>query len=136
MRNRSIALATAAFLSAALFAGSATAVGGPDGDPVAGKARFEKTPEGGQSCASCHLESGAKSIDNNTPLLAGQYADYLEKSLKDYRSGARVNVLMNAQVGADGVNQLTDADIANIAAYLSKQPRAIGVYTHQLPKHR
>ena len=119
-------LATASLL---LFAGTALAVGAPKGDIAAGKARFEATPEGGQSCASCHLESGAKSIDNNTPLLAGQYADYLEKSLKDYRSGARVNVLMNAQVDAeDGANKLTDADIQNIAAYLAAQPKAIGIY--------
>jgi cytochrome c553 len=119
-------LATASLL---LFAGTVLAVGAPKGDIAAGKQRFEATPEGGQSCASCHLEGGAKSIDGNTPLLAGQYADYLEKSLKDYRSGARVNVLMNAQVGAtDGTNKLTDADIQNIAAYLASQPEAVGIY--------
>jgi len=115
-------------LLALMFAGSVMAVGAPRGDAAAGKAKFEAMPQGGQSCASCHLEAGAKSIDNNTPLLAGQYADYLEKSLKDYRSGARVNVLMNAQVGADGANQLTDADIANITAYLALQPSTVHVY--------
>ena len=120
-------LATASLL---LFAGTVLAVGAPKGDIAAGKQRFEATPEGGQSCASCHLEGGAKSIDGNTPLLAGQYADYLEKALKDYRSGARVNVLMNAQVSAtDGANKLTDADIQNIAAYLASQPQAVEVYT-------
>lgn len=116
-----------------LFAGTAVAVGAPKGDAAAGKAKFEATPQvngqnSGQSCASCHLEAGTKSIDNNTPLLAGQYADYLEKSLKDYRSGARVNVLMNAQVGVDGTNKLTDADIANIAAYLALQPGTVHIY--------
>lgn len=121
-------LLTLATTSLALFAGSVFAVGAPKGDIAAGKARFEATPPGGQSCASCHLESGSKSIDGNTPLLAGQYADYLEKSLRDYRSGARVNVLMNAQIGADGTNPLTDADIANIAAYLAAQPEVIEVY--------
>ena len=113
----------------ALFAGTVLAVGAPKGDIAAGKQRFEATPEGGQSCASCHLEGGAKSIDGNTPLLAGQYADYLEKALKDYRSGARVNVLMNAQVSAtEGANKLTDADIQNIAAYLAAQPQAVEIY--------
>jgi cytochrome c553 len=122
-------LTTLATASLALFAGTALAVGAPKGDIAAGKAKFEATPEGGQSCASCHLESGAKAIDGNTPLLAGQYADYLEKALKDYRSGARVNVLMNAQIGAaDGANKLTDADIQNIAAYLAAQPQAVEVY--------
>ncbi|MCZ8164993.1 c-type cytochrome [Silanimonas sp.] len=119
-------LATASLL---LFAGTVLAVGAPKGDIAAGKQRFEATPEGGQSCASCHLEGGAKSIDGNTPLLAGQYADYLEKALKDYRSGARVNVLMNAQVSAtEGANKLSDGDIQNIAAYLAAQPQAVEIY--------
>ena len=122
-------LTTLATASLALFAGSVFAVGAPKGDIAAGKQRFEATPEGGQSCASCHLEGGAKSIDGNTPLLAGQYADYLEKALKDYRSGARVNVLMNAQVSAtEGANKLSDADIQNIAAYLAAQPQAVEIY--------
>ncbi|WP_397572389.1 c-type cytochrome [Silanimonas sp.] len=122
-------LQTLATASLVLFAGTVLAVGAPKGDIAAGKQRFEATPEGGQSCASCHLEGGAKSIDGNTPLLAGQYADYLEKALKDYRSGARVNVLMNAQVSAtEGANKLTDADIQNIAAYLAAQPQAVEIY--------
>ena len=122
-------LQTLAAASLLLFAGSLLAVGAPKGDIAAGKQRFEATPEGGQSCASCHLEGGAKSIDGNTPLLAGQYADYLEKALKDYRSGARVNVLMNAQVSAtEGANKLSDADIQNIAAYLAAQPQAVEIY--------
>lgn len=122
-------LKTLAAASLVLAAGTVLAVGAPRGNIAAGKQRFEATPEGGQSCASCHLEGGAKAIDGNTPLLAGQYADYLEKALKDYRSGARVNVLMNAQVGAaDGANKLSDADIANITAYLAAQPQAVEVY--------
>lgn len=121
----------------ALASGTVLAVGAPRGDIAAGKARFEATPPGGQSCASCHLESGAKAIDPNTPLLAGQYADYLDKVLRDYRSGARINVLMNAQMDAeDGTNKLTDADIANIAAYLASQPPVLHVYDHTLPKRR
>lgn len=122
-------LHTIAAASLALFAGAVLAVGAPKGDIAAGKLKFEATPQGGQSCASCHLEGGAKSIDGNTPILAGQYADYLVKALKDYRSGDRVNVLMNAQVDAvDGANKLTDADIDNITAYLASQPEAIHVY--------
>jgi len=121
-------LKTLATASLALFAGTVLAVGAPKGDITAGKQRFEATPEGGQSCASCHLEGGAKSIDGNTPLLAGQYADYLEKALKDYRSGARVNVLMNAQIGPDGTNPLTDADIQNITAYLASQRSSLHIY--------
>ncbi len=131
MRLRTLAAASLAFVAC-----TALAVGGPRGNAVAGKQKFEATPPGGQSCASCHLDSGAKAIDNATPLLAGQYADYLEKSLKDYRSGARINVLMNAQIGPDGSNPLTDADIANIAAYLASQPESVHVYSTRLPAKR
>ncbi|HAI59168.1 MAG TPA: cytochrome C biogenesis protein CcsA [Xanthomonadaceae bacterium] len=120
-----------------LAPGIALAIGAPRGDIAAGKARFELTPAGGQSCASCHLKSGTEAIDGNTPLLAGQYADYLAMTLEKYRSGARVNVLMNAQVDAeDGTNKLSDADIANIAAYLAAQPPVLHVYDHSLPKRR
>ena len=123
-------LSTLATALLAFAAGSVLAVGAPRGNIAAGQQRFETAPEGGQACASCHLDGGSKSIDGNTPLLAGQYADYLEKALKDYRSGARVNVLMNAQVSAtEGANKLTDADIQNIAAYLASQPQAVEVYT-------
>jgi len=123
-------------LLALLVSGTALAVGAPPGNTAAGKQKFEATPAGGQSCASCHLVSGSKSIDGNTPLLAGQYADYLAKSLKDYRSGARVNVLMNAQVGPDGTNPLTDADIENITAYLAAQPEVLQVYDGNLRRKR
>ena len=115
-------------LACLLAAGTAAAVGAPQGNVALGKQKFEATPQGGQSCASCHLESGAKAIDGNTPLLAGQYADYLAKALKDYRSGERVNVLMNAQIGPDGTNPLTDADIHNISAYLASQKSSLHIY--------
>lgn len=122
---RPTTLATASLF---LVAGSVLAVGAPKGDIAAGKAKFEAAPQGGQACASCHLEGGAKAIDGNTPLLAGQYADYLAKALKDYRSGERVNVLMNAQIGPDGTNPLTDADIQNISAYLASQQSDLHIY--------
>ncbi|MBS3959711.1 MAG: c-type cytochrome [Xanthomonadaceae bacterium] len=121
-------------LAALLATGSVAAVGGPPGNPALGKQRFEATPPGGQSCASCHLESGAGAIDDSTPLLAGQHADYLAMTLRQYRSGERVNVLMNAQVAPDGTNPLTDADIENISAYLAAQRSTL--HTYQPPRRR
>jgi len=47
-------------------------------------------------------------------VLAGQYADYLVHALKQYRSGERENALM-----APWVSDLSDADIADLAAYYS-----------------
>jgi len=115
-------------LAVLLASGSVAAIGSPPGNPALGKQRFEATPPGGQSCASCHLKSGAGAIDDSTPLLAGQPADYLAMTLRQYRSGERINVLMNAQVGADGTNPLTDADIDNISAYLAAQRSTLHVH--------
>lgn len=77
-------------------------------DPVAGKAKAE------QVCATCHGLDGV-GIDDTYPVLSGQYADYLEKALKDYRSGARKNAIM-----AGFAATLTDEDIANVSAYYSQ----------------
>ena len=70
-----------------------------------------------QTCAACHGKDFVKSIDPTYPSLAGQYVDYLEKALRDYKSGARKNPIMN------GIAQpLSPADIRNVAAYLSALP--------------
>ena len=48
------------------------------------------------------------------PNLRGQVEDYLVKALHDFKSGARRNEMMDVIAG-----QLTDEDIANVAAYYS-----------------
>ena len=80
------------------------------GDAEAGKARSAV-------CAACHGADGNKSIDNNTPKLAGQYEGYLVKVLQDYRAGIRVNAIMNAQAST-----LKDQDIADLSAYFASMP--------------
>ncbi len=74
------------------------------GDAAAGKAKSS-------SCAGCH---GATGVSSNPmyPNLAGQQAAYLEKAIKDYKTGARKDAMMQGMVGA-----LSDADIANLAAF-------------------
>lgn len=67
-------------------------------------------------CAACHGIDGNKSLDASYPKLAGQYADYLVKAMKDYRSGARGNLIMKAQAA-----NLSDADIENLAAWYAAQ---------------
>lgn len=66
-----------------------------------------------QVCVTCHGLDGM-GIDNTYPKLAGQYADYMEHALRDYRSGKRKNAIM-----AGFAATLTDEDIANVAAYYS-----------------
>jgi len=66
-------------------------------------------------CVACHGENGAAPI-LNYPILAGQHEDYLKTTLIQYKSGKRNNAVMSAQVA-----QLTERDMANLAAYFASQ---------------
>lgn len=78
------------------------------------------------TCAACHGPEGNKPLDASYPRLAGQYADYLAKVLKDYQTGKRKNAVM-----AGMAKPLTKADIANVSAYYASVP---GVLTDQKPR--
>lgn len=91
-------------LAASLMASVATGV--QAGDVAAGKAKSSM-------CAGCHGADG-KSLNNAWPNLAGQKAGYLAKALKDYKTGARNDPMMTGMA-----KPLSDADIANLAAYYS-----------------
>ncbi len=67
-------------------------------------------------CAACHGENGAKPITPDYPVIAGQYANYLEHSLKEYKTGKRKNVVMAGQVAA-----LSDADIRLLSRHFAAQ---------------
>lgn len=67
-------------------------------------------------CSTCHGADGNKTLDGSYPKLAGQYADYTVKVLQDYRSGARANVVMQAQAA-----NLKDEEIRNIAAWYASK---------------
>lgn len=71
-------------------------------------------------CQACHgLDGQAKLPDSAN--LAGQNEVYLVKALKDFRSGARKNDMM-----ALVVRNLTDDDIADLAAYFAAIPVSVG----------
>jgi len=78
------------------------------GDPVSGQKKAEV-------CASCHGPQGISQAPN-FPILAGQYSDYIERALKDYRSGERDNAIMKGFAA-----NLSDADIRDLAAWFSSQ---------------
>ena len=64
-------------------------------------------------CTSCHQE-GFKG-DSTQPRLAGQVRAYLQKTMMDFRSGARAN-----NPGMTGfMKGLTDQEIAAMAAWLA-----------------
>ena len=94
--------------AAALFAlGCGSAPAG--GDPEAG-AKVAET------CQACHGPDG-NSPSPLFPRLAGQYADYLLKTLEDYRSGERENAIMKALVAP-----LTDQQMEDVSAFYASQP--------------
>ncbi len=85
-------------------------------DAAAGGAKAE------QVCASCHSKTGDKPVMPAYPKLAGQYADYLEKALHDYKSGKRKNPIMAGMAAG-----LSDEDIRNVAAWYASQTPSVGI---------
>lgn len=85
------------------------------GNAEAGKAKSA-------ACAACHGVDG-NSTTPGFPVLAGQHRDYLVHALKSYKSGKRKNPIMAGQV-----QTLSDADIADLAMYFSKQQGLILKY--------
>ena len=68
-------------------------------------------------CVACH---GARGVGEhmNWPDLAGQQRAYLAKQLADFRSGVRHDPWMSPMA-----QRLSDADIADLAAYFSSLAR-------------
>lgn len=98
-------------LTASLTLAAGLLIAGPgaaSGDAEAGR-------EKSATCAACHGVDGNSQIDTN-PILAGQYSSYLEHALKSYRDGSRQNAIM-----AGFAAQLTDQDIADLAAWFASQ---------------
>lgn len=73
-------------------------------------------PESAATCVACHGERGAAPILPIYPVLAGQYADYLEHTLKAYKEGTRRNAIM---VGIAA--NLSDREIRELARYFAAQ---------------
>ena len=93
-----------ALMTSLLFATSSVMAA----DVAAGKAKS-------MVCSACH---GANGISMNPmwPNLAGQKEMYLAKQIKAFRDGVRKDPTM-----APMVANLTDDDIANLAAYFAAQ---------------
>ena len=85
-------------------------------DKAAGQAKHEAV------CAACHGKDANTPIDPSYPKLAGQYRDFIESALLDYKSGARKNAIMAGQA-----QPLSKADIANLAAYYESLPGSLRV---------
>lgn len=84
------------------------------GDPVAGKIKSFL-------CQACHGADGNPAIPD-CPKLAGQYAVYIRKEIKDFQSGSRKDPTMT-----DIAARLTnEQDLLDIAAYFASQNKMKG----------
>lgn len=92
--------------------------GNPDGDAEAGKTKSA-------ACQACHGTDGNGTGDGQYPRLAGQYADYLAKSLHDYKSGARINPIMQGFAAT-----LSAEDIADLSAFFNAQEGPLTDLSH------
>jgi len=121
MRNLQIKFATG--LLAATLISATTAYAGDSaadikkrmgsGDPVAGMTES-------QLCQGCHGQDGI-SMEGLIPNLAGQYALYIAKQLRNFQSGARTHQIMSAMA-----KTISDAELIDIAAYFSSQEKMHG----------
>ena len=75
-------------------------------------AKTGKSTYAARGCIGCHGAGGVSTVATN-PTLKGRSAEFIRKSLTDFRSGERKNPIMNAMAG-----QLKDADIEHIADYI------------------
>ena len=104
MQQRAIIVS---LLAAVLAFGCGTA--SAKGNAAAGKKKAA-------SCEACHGTNGDGTAPNY-PALAGQYQDYLEQVLHEYKDGQRTNAIMNGMA-----SPLSDADIDDLAAYFASMP--------------
>jgi cytochrome c553 len=103
-----------------------SSAGFPAGDAAAGAKLAEtKNPKTGQACVDCHGAGGNAPIDPTYPKLGGQYHDYIAHSLQMYRDGDRKQALMASQAA-----DLTDQQIADLAAYFGSQPSQLRDLSH------
>ena len=75
------------------------------------------TSEIAAPCAVCHGAQGNEPATPDVAIIAGQNAAYLEQTLKEYRSGARVHAVMQEQAAG-----LDDAKVAELAAWFAARP--------------
>jgi len=78
------------------------------------------------TCLACHGETG-NSMAPTFPNIAGQGEKYLLKQLKEIKSGARPVPTM-----AGLLDNMSDQDLADIAAYYSSQSRSMGAAKEEL----
>lgn len=111
---KSISRWTSKVFAAAMFCAFAQGTALASGNAEAGKVKSS-------TCIGCH---GSPNYSNvypayRVPMLGGQHPEYIVAALKAYKNGERSHPTMKAQAA-----QMSDQDMADIAAYLSSAPAA------------
>jgi cytochrome c553 len=102
-----------AYFSAQAVKGDASAKSGAGKRLYEGGNRYSRTP----ACASCHGPNGVGNGPGGIPGLVGQKAGYTAKTLRDFKSGARINDRSNMmQVIA---SKLSDKEIEAVAKFIA-----------------
>jgi cytochrome c553 len=81
--------------------------------------KADARPKASETCLACHGTNGV-GITPDYPTISGQHRDYIARALHDYQKGGRKNLVM-----APMVQNLTRADIEELAAYYSGQKPAL-----------
>jgi cytochrome c553 len=73
---------------------------------------------GAPACSGCHSPRGLGNDPAGYPRLSGQYAEYIEKQLRAFRAGERVND-GDQRTMRQVTEYLTDSEIKAVANYIS-----------------
>ncbi len=82
--------------------------------PVAFATELSSVEQKATTCFSCHGDKGKS--NSQYPSLAGQQSVYLVNQLKAFKSGNRINAIMQGQASG-----LSEEDINNFGAYFTVQ---------------
>lgn len=90
-------------------------------DPIAFGAKVYRagnSESGTPACTGCHSPRGQGNAPAGYPRLSGQHADYIEKQLKAFRNGDRVNDGEN-KIMRSVAQYMTDAEIKAVSNYIA-----------------
>ena len=83
---------------------------------LASTAKIEAGRAKASTCAACHGPEGVAAAPQ-WPNLAGQHETYLQVALERYKTGQRVDMVMNPLIA-----QLDEQSIEELAAFFASQP--------------
>ena len=105
---------------AAYFSSQTGSQGAADEKLVAAGAKLYRAgnkKKGLAACVSCHGPTGAGNPAAKFPRLSGQHAAYVEKAMKDFRSGKRHNDMNKMMQNI--AEKMSDKEIKAVASYIS-----------------